>query len=99
MEVTQIDRVGTMGARNHNQPGFDKTETLVKIAAAVRNLNSLHIHERQFVIMRDPESHKFVVRILDRTTGDTIDQFPSEDVLAMAAQFESMNKPTEGTIE
>jgi hypothetical protein len=54
---------------------------------AARKLNSLQISGREYSVVRDPQSQKFVVVVLDDRTGTVLDQFPPEEILRMLAQL------------
>lgn len=58
---------------------------------AARKLNSLQIAGRQYSVVRDPESQRFVVVVLDDRTGTVLDQFPPEEILRMMAQLSAFN--------
>ncbi|HXE64338.1 MAG TPA: flagellar protein FlaG [Bryobacteraceae bacterium] len=54
---------------------------------AARKLNSLQISGREYSVVRDPQSQKFVVVVLDEKTGTVLDQFPPEEILKMLTQL------------
>jgi uncharacterized FlaG/YvyC family protein len=87
MEVPPLSRIDAAGSRTQDQSGLDGNEALRNAFATVRNLNAQDIPNREFAVVRDPESQKFVIHVIDRTTGDVIDQFPPEDILKMLSQF------------
>jgi len=51
----------------------------------VRQLNNAATGDGVFNVIRDPATHRFVVVLRDKTSGDLIDQYPPEDILRMAA--------------
>jgi uncharacterized FlaG/YvyC family protein len=88
MEITSLNRIAAAGSRNPEQSELDRNDALRNAHTTVRTLNSRNIPDREFAIVRDPASHRFVVQVLDRTTGDVIDQFPPEDILKFLSQFD-----------
>ena len=54
---------------------------------AARKLNSLQISGREYSVIRDPQSQRFVVVVLDENTGTVLDQFPPEQILKMLTQL------------
>jgi uncharacterized FlaG/YvyC family protein len=42
---------------------------------------------RQLSFSRDPETRRPVIQIIDQSTGEVIDQIPSETVLQLAQQL------------
>jgi len=85
--VTSLKRVDTAGSGTPEQAEMDRNELLRNALTTVRTLNGLNIADREFAVIRDPQSQKFVIRVIDRSTGDVIDQFPPEDILTLLAQF------------
>lgn len=63
---------------------------------AARKLNSLQIVGREYSVVRDPESHRFVVVVLDDKTGTVLDQFPPEQILKMLEQLSAFNTSKAG---
>ena len=96
MEVTSLNRVDTPGSGTPDQPELDRNEPLRNALTTVRTLNNLNIPDREFAVVRDPQSQKFVIRVVDRNTGDVIDQFPPEDILNLLSQFSATSEPNQG---
>ncbi len=99
MGLAPVNRIHAAASRASDRPDSDQAETLRKAFAGVRALNARGISDREFAIVRDPESHRFVVRVMDRATGEVVDQFPPEDILKMLSQFDPANQPARGTSE
>jgi uncharacterized FlaG/YvyC family protein len=97
MEVPPLNRIDAAGSRTQDQSGVEVSDSLRNAVATVRNLNAQDIADREFAVVRDPESHKFVIHVIDRATGDVIDQFPPEDILKMLSQFKQANEPNQGS--
>jgi hypothetical protein len=71
-----IGSLGIPGASS--QPSNERTAF-----EAARKLNNLQISGREYSVIRDPQSQKFVVVVLDEKTGSVLDQFPPEEILKM----------------
>jgi uncharacterized FlaG/YvyC family protein len=99
MELTPLNRIGAAGSRTPDQTKLDRNEVLLKATAAVRDLNALDISGREFAIVWDTAGHKFVVRVMDRATGNVVDQFPPENILKMLSQFDPTNEPQQRSHE
>lgn len=97
MEVPPLGRIDAAGSRTQGQSGLDGNDALRNAFATVRNLNAQDFPDREFAIVRDPQSQKFVIHVIDRVTGDVIDQFPPEDILKMLSQFNPANEPNQGS--
>ncbi len=95
MEVPQLNRIDAAGSRTQDQSGLDGSDLLRNAFATVRNLNAQEFPDKKFAIVRDPQSHKFVIRVIDRATGDVLDQFPPEDILKMLSQYNAVAEPNQ----
>jgi uncharacterized FlaG/YvyC family protein len=91
MEVSALNRIDA-ASPGSSRGEFDRNEVLRNAFATVRTLNARNVPDREFAIVRDPESHRFVIRVMDRATGDVVDQFPPEDILKMLSQFDLSNE-------
>ena len=85
MEISPI--TGSSGAAAAAQAGT--AESLRTAVAAATRLNSLSITDREFAVVRDPGSNRFVIVVRDKSTGTVLDQFPPEDILKMLSQLSS----------
>lgn len=45
------------------------------------------IPDKEISVVRDPQSDRFVVQVLDTGTGKVIDQFPSESILKVLSRL------------
>jgi uncharacterized FlaG/YvyC family protein len=61
----------------------DQSTNVRQLATAVRALNQSELYgqDRQFQFSRDPSSHQVVIKILDPSTGEVLDQIPPEQLL------------------
>lgn len=87
MEISPIS--GSSGAAGAGKSGTAASESLGITFAAVNRLNSLSSADREFAVVRDPGSSRFVVIVRDKSTGTVLDQFPPEDILKMLSQLSS----------
>jgi uncharacterized FlaG/YvyC family protein len=87
MEISPIS--GSGGAAGAGQSGTAASESLSTAFAAVSRLNNLSTTDREFAVVRDPGSNRFVIVVRDKTTGTVLDQFPPEDILKMLSQISS----------
>ena len=86
----EIGPVGPTGNRvladGNTQSGQTENTQAFRL---VRQLRDLNIADREFDVVRDPASHRFVVRVVERSTGTVLDQFPPESVLKMISQLQA----------
>jgi hypothetical protein len=90
--IMEISPISPSGAGRSASP--IETDVLQRAVTAVRGLNNLGLSDREFAVTRDPQTHRFIVVVLDRGTGSVIDQFPPEDVLKMQSQFSAQQEGT-----
>jgi hypothetical protein len=90
MEIGSIDRTdGNSLADTISSP--ERLENGRAALTVVRQLRALNVNDREFTVVRDPESHKFVVHVIDRSTGVVLDQFPPEKILKMLSQLQGVS--------
>jgi hypothetical protein len=87
MEISPIN--GSSGAAGAGRSGSAAADSLRTALAAASRLNSLSITDREFAVVRDPGSNRFVIVVRDTSTGTVLDQFPPEDILNMLSQLSS----------
>jgi uncharacterized FlaG/YvyC family protein len=70
-----------------------------QVAAAVQKLNKSDYTgpTRELTILLDPKTHRPMVRIVDKATGEVVQQVPSELVLRMAQEAKAQMKEGTGT--
>jgi uncharacterized FlaG/YvyC family protein len=81
--LSQAPLIGSLGLPTESSPASNKRSAF----EAARKLNSLQISDREYSVVRDPQSQKFVVVVLDEKTGTVLDQFPPEEILKMLTQL------------
>lgn len=98
MNVTPINR--TEGAAQGNQAAEESSQLELRrtVVAGTRMLNDLRITNRNLTVARDPDSHRFIVLLLNRTTGEVIDQFPPENIVKVLSQLAEARKPEPGDL-
>jgi flagellar protein FlaG len=89
MEIPRVDSVGASAAVSTPTPSNQKDVPVRDIVTAVHELNKSELmgQGRQLSFTRDPETRRPVIQIIDQSTGDVIDQIPSEALLQLAQQL------------
>ena len=88
MELGPINRVSATPAVPA-APAWQVDPKLHQIVKAVHALNRSEFagRDRQLSLLTDPRTKQMVIRVMDRASGEVIDQIPDEQVLRMAAEF------------
>jgi flagellar protein FlaG len=89
MEIGPISRTNISAPADVVLPGQDSQVPVRQIITAIRGLNKSEMlgQERQLAFSRDPETHRPVIQIVDRNTGDVLDQIPPETVLRIMQEM------------
>ena len=89
MEIRQINPVGVSAPVNATTPTADQNQSVRPLVTAVREVNKAELlgQGRELSFRRDPDTRQPVIAILDKDTGDVIDQIPPESVLQLAEQL------------
>jgi uncharacterized FlaG/YvyC family protein len=89
MEIPRVDSVGASNAVSTPTPTNEKDVPVRNVVTAVHELNRSELmgEGRQLTFSRDPTTRKPVIQIVDQSTGEVIDQIPSETVLQLALQL------------
>lgn len=89
MEIPRVDSVGASAPVSTPTPSNQKDVPVRQIVTAVNELNKSELmgQGRQLSFTRDPETRRPVIQIIDQSTGDVIDQIPSEALLELAQQL------------
>jgi uncharacterized FlaG/YvyC family protein len=91
MDITAVDRSTAHGASVPVAPvPVDQAAENREIVRAVKALNGTEMFgpENQLTFRRDPETHRMVIRVVNRQTEEVISQIPAEYVLRLAADLE-----------
>jgi flagellar protein FlaG len=85
MEVPPVDRTLVVPAPAANTAPIDKAAENREVVQAVKALNHSEMFgENELDFQRDPQTHRMVVRVLDRKTKEVVSQVPPEYVLRLA---------------
>jgi flagellar protein FlaG len=97
MDIGSVGRISFAAPVDVPSTGQDNQVAVRQIVTAVRGLNKSEMlgQERQLAFLRDPETQRPVIQILDRNTGDVIDQIPPETVLRLAQEMHGRKGETE----
>jgi uncharacterized FlaG/YvyC family protein len=89
MEIPRVDSAGISTAINTPTPTNEKDIPVRQVVTAVHEVNRSELmgQGRQLTFSRDPETRRPVIQIIDQSTGEVIDQIPSETVLELAQQL------------
>ena len=70
----------------------DKTAEKREVVQAVKAVNGTEMFGADNVLrfQKDPETHRFVVRVVSKKTGEVISQVPEEYLLRLAEDIKSM---------
>jgi len=97
MDVPPIGATQANTSPASGQLATAQSDNLRDAFTAARKLNSLNITGREYAVIRDPASQRFVVVVRDGETVAVLDQFPPENILKMLTQLASTD--TKGTGE
>jgi uncharacterized FlaG/YvyC family protein len=89
MDLTAIDRSATaIHAPAHAVP-VDKAAEKREVVQAIKAVNGTEMFgpENELRFQKDPETNRFVVRVVNRNTREVISQVPEEYVLRLAADM------------
>jgi len=87
MEIDALNQA-TMSTTYHPDPIF-RNEEERQMGAAVRALNKMEFFgsDAKLVFSRDAETQRPVIRVLDRNTGEKLEQLPPEQFLHIMASI------------
>jgi uncharacterized FlaG/YvyC family protein len=89
--------IGPINPLNMNAPVTTTSSTpqdsasfVRQIVTAIRGLNKTELlgQGRELAFVRDPNTQKPIIQILDRDSGEVIDQLPPETILRLAADID-----------
>ena len=82
------------------QPRLEQTQSESGIQQAVREINEFVQNvQRDLSFNMDEVSGRVVIKVIDRDSGDTVRQIPSEEVLAIARTIRDARDNTVGREE
>ena len=89
MDITAINRSATSIHAPEPAVATDKAAEKREVVQAVKAVNGAEMFgpENELRFQRDPETNRFVVRVVNRKTREVISQVPEEYVLRLAADM------------
>src|SRR5271157_5072222 len=104
MDITPVDRTATVPAPAANTAPVDKAAENREVVQAVKALNGTEMFgDNELDFQRDPQTHRMIVRVLNRKTKEVVSQVPPEYVLRLAEDMKqtrtsNLQKPGGGPI-
>lgn len=91
MEIGPANRVDMSAPVTSQATSQDWLLNDRQAVAAVHWLNQAEWlgQERELTYKRDPKTGKMVIQILERQTGDVVDQIPPESILRLVSELQS----------
>jgi uncharacterized FlaG/YvyC family protein len=88
MEVNPLSRIGPIMAIDLTPRPQQPADISKAVVSAVRALNkSEFLGNRELSFSRDTKTRATVIKIVERTTGEVLEQIPPEEVLQMMARL------------
>ena len=90
MDIPRVDSVGASTAVSApTTPSNEKDVPVREIVTAVHEVNRSELmgEGRQLTFSRDPQTRRPVIQIIDQSTGEVLDQIPSQTILDLAQQL------------
>jgi uncharacterized FlaG/YvyC family protein len=94
MEIGPVNRVILTPPTSAPAPSREDVTMVRQIITAIRGINKSEMlgQNRALAFVRDPDTQRPVIQVVDRETGEVIDQIPTEVVLQMNAELDKENK-------
>ncbi|MCX6632103.1 MAG: flagellar protein FlaG [Candidatus Solibacter sp.] len=92
MDISAINRNATGIHVPAPDVTLDKTAEKREVVQAVKAVNGTEMFgpENELRFQRDPETNRFVVRVVNRKTREVLSQVPEEYVLRLAAEMKKL---------
>ena len=92
MDITAINRSATGNHAPEPAVPTDKVAEKREVVQAVKAVNGTEMFgpENELRFQRDPETNRFVVRVVNRKTREVISQVPEEYVLRVAEDLKRL---------
>jgi len=89
MEIPRVDSIGVSTAVSAPTTSSEKDVPVRELVTAVHEINKSELmgEGRQLTFSRDPQTRRPVIQIVDQTTGEVLDQIPSQTLLELAQQL------------
>src|SRR5262249_15940906 len=93
MEISGLTRV-VPAALDINTIPIEATVSNREVVQAVRAVNQSELlgDRNQLTFQQDPATHRVVVKLVNRDTGEVVSQIPSETVIGLAAELKKQSK-------
>ena len=94
MEIGPVNKVTVTPVVNGPAASQEDPRMGRQIVTAIQGLNKSELmgEQHSLAFKRDPETHRPVIQILNRETGEVIDQIPPEVVLEIKAELDRESK-------
>lgn len=89
MEITSLNLNWTVQEAAVGDAGFERPAEARQLIRAVRKLNEIQYvgSDRELTFLIDRENRRILLRIVDRETGEVVQQLPPEYVLRIAKEL------------
>jgi len=90
MDIPRVDSIGASTAVSApTTPSNEKDIPVREIVTAVHEINRSELmgEGRQLTFSRDPQTRRPIIQIVDQSTGEVLDQIPSQTLLELAQQI------------
>ena len=93
MEISGVNRV-LPAALDVNTIPVQTTANNREVVQAVKAVNQSDLlgDHNQLTFQQDPRTHRVVVKLVNRNTGEVVSQIPSEYVIGVAAELKKQSK-------
>jgi len=95
MQIGPVSSLTPAPAVDAVPTGNNQDPTLMKqMVTAVRALNQSELYgqDRELQFARDPETKTMVIKVVQQTTGEVVEQIPPEEVLRLFQALQQMEK-------
>ena len=92
MDLTAINGSATGIHAPEPAVTLDKTAEKREVVQAIKTVNGAEMFgpENELRFQRDPETNRFVIRVVNRKTREVLSQVPEEYVLRLAADMKKL---------
>lgn len=89
MDIAPVNRVNLAAPVNLAPTSQEDPAVTRQLVTAIRALNESELMgpNRQFTYTRDPKTQQPVINIVERETGDVVDQLPPEAILRLRQEL------------
>jgi len=96
MEINLLNRVSPLIAMDASPKLVAGVDPAGPVVTAVRALNKSELfgNDRELQFTRDTSTRTVVIQVVNRATGDVIEQIPPEQILQMMADLTKKRKDT-----